>query len=266
MTNKLKQIAALLLVVMLGASCGSNKSMIYLQGADELYRNGANLDNNYTLNIQPDDQLAIYLSSKDEELMKPFTNLKLIGTQSNSGGGQGSTAYFVVTKDGYIDFPILGRIKAAGMTAEKLSEDLKNRMASEGLIRDAQVTTKIMSFKVTVLGDVASPGVQSYTGERLTLLEAIGRSGDLNSSAIRKKVLVLREENGKRTSYTIDLTDPESVFNSPAYYMHQNDIIYVESNKSVKIKGSSGYLYLGLSGTLLGLGTSIASLIIALTK
>ena len=183
-----------------------------------------------------------------------------------TNGGSGSYTYFVVSKDGYIDFPIFGRVKAAGLTVAKLSENLQNRMISEGLIKDAKVTTKIMSFKVTVLGDVKSPGTQSYTGERLTLLEAIGRSGDLNSSAIRKKVLVIREENGQRQTFKVDLTKPESVFNSPAYYMHQNDIVYVESNKSVKIKGSSGYLYLGLTGTLLGLGTSIASLIIALTK
>ena len=265
--HKFPLLASLLLIMVLGSSCGSNKSMIYLQGADELYKNGADLENNYTLNIQPDDQLAIYISSQDEELMKPFTNLKMIGQQTGMTNSASSNyTYFVVSKDGYIDFPIFGRVKAAGLTVNKLSEQLQNRMISEGLIKDAKVTTKIMSFKVTVLGDVKNPGTQSYAGERLTLLEAIGRAGDLNSSAIRKKVLVIREEDGKRQTFKVDLTQPESVFNSPAYYMHQNDIIYVESNKSVKVKGSSGYLYLGLTGTLLGLGTSIASLIIALTK
>lgn len=265
--QKFTILASMLLIMVLGTSCGSNKSMTYLQGAEQLYRNGANIDNDYTLNIQPDDQLAIYVSSQEEELIKPFANLKLIGqTTGNTNQSGGSSTYFVVSKDGYIDFPIFGKIKAAGLTVNKLSESIQNRMISEGLIKDAKVTTKIMSFKVTVLGDVKSPGAQSYTGERLTLLEAIGRSGDLNSSAIRKKVLVIREENGQRQTFKVDLTDPESVFNSPAYYMHQNDIVYVESNKSVKIKGSSGYLYLSLTGTLLGLGTSIASLIIALTK
>ncbi len=266
--QKIALIAAMALVILTASSCGSNKSMIYLQGAEELYKNGVNLDNNYTLNIQPDDQLAIFVSSQDEELIKPFTNLTLIGQQQGmtASQGSGSVSYFVVSKDGYIDFPIFGKIKASGMTVEKLSESIQKRMIEEGLIKDAKVTAKIMSFKVTVLGDVASPGTQSYTGERLTLLEAIGRSGDLNNSAIRKRVLVVREENGQRTTYTVDLTKPESVFNSPAYYMHQNDIVYVESNKSVKIKGSSGYLYLSLAGTLLSLGTSITSLVIALTK
>lgn len=266
--RKLSLLASMLLIIVLGTSCGSNKSMIYLQGADKLYQNGVSIDKDYTLNIQPDDQLAIFISSQDEELIKPFTNMELIGQSAGmtNSQGQGATVYFVVGEDGYIDFPIFGKVKAAGLTVSKLSEQLQNRMISDGLIKDAKVTTKIMSFKVTVLGDVASPGTQSYTGERLTLLEAIGRSGDLNSSAVRKNVLVIREENGQRQTFKVDLTDPESVFNSPAYYMHQNDIVYVESNKSVKIKGSSGYLYLSLTGTLLGLGTSIASLIIALTK
>lgn len=264
--RKFTLLASMLLVMVLGTSCGSNKSMTYLQGAAEIYRNGASLENNYTLNIQPDDQLAIYVSSQEEELIKPFTNLTLIGQTAGISTSQNGAAYFVVNKEGYIDFPIFGKIKASGMTVNKLSETIQNRMISEGMIKDAKVTAKIMSFKVTVLGDVKSPGTQSYTGERLTLLEAIGRSGDLNNSAIRKKVLVIREENGERKTFQVNLTDPESVFNSPAYYMHQNDIVYVESNKSVKIKGSSGYLYLSLTGTLLGLGTSIASLIIALTK
>ena len=153
-----------------------------------------------------------------------------------------------------------------GKTVEKLSSEIQDRIISEGIIKDAQVTTKIMSFKVTVLGAVSTPGTQEFSGERLTLLEAIGRCGDLTNSAIRKRVLVVREENGERRTYTVDLTDPQSVFNSPAYYMHQNDIVYVEPNGSEKVKGSTGYQYLGLTTSLLGMGTSIASLIIALTK
>lgn len=259
-------LAALCLLALLGTSCSSTKSIVYIQGAEELYRNGANMNDNYTLNIQPDDQLAIYLTSRDEELMKPFSNLKMIGNTNGSTGTMGSQSYFTVTRDGYIDFPIFGKIKAAGKTVEKLSEELQNRMVAEGLIKDAQITTKIMSFKVTVLGAVNSPGVKTCSGERLTLLEAIGQCGDLTNTAIRKNVLVVREENGQRKTYAVDLTDPESVFNSPAYYLHQNDLVYVEPNGSEKVKGSPGYQYLGLTTSLLGMGTSIASLIIALTK
>ena len=139
-------------------------------------------------------------------------------------------------------------------------------MIAEKMITDAKVTTKIMSFKVTVLGDVKTPGTKTCAGERLTLLEVLGMAGDLNNSAIRKNLLVVREENNERVTYTVDLTDPESVFNSPAYYMRQNDVVYVQSNRSVKIKGSSGYLYWSLLGSGVGLVTSITSLVFAITK
>ena len=168
-------------------------------------------------------------------------------------------------KDGCIDFPIFGKIKVKGMTVNEVSETIRQKLVN-GYIADAIVTTKIMSFKVTVLGDVRNPGVQSFTGQRLTLLEALGRAGDLNSSAIRTKVLVIREEDGKRVSYDVDLTNPESVFSSPAYYMQQNDLVYVESNKSVKVKGSTSYTYLSVSSSLIGMLTSIVSLIVAISK
>lgn len=246
--------------------------MTYIQGTDQLYQRPQQIEKEYGLTIQPDDQLAISVSSKDQELIAPFNTQTLIGggATGSSYGSQANTSsgvsYFYVDKEGNIDFPIFGKIYVKGMTVNELSETIRKRMAEENYIKDAIVSTKIMSFKVTVLGDVRTPGVQSYTGQRLTLLEALGRAGDLNSSAVRTNVLVVREENGKRMSYRIDLTDPGSVFTSPAYYMQQNDLVYVESNKSVKVKGSTSYTYLSVSGTLIGMTTSIVSLIIALTR
>ena len=133
-------------------------------------------------------------------------------------------------------------------------------------IRDAIVNTKIMSFKVTILGDVRNAGMQTFTGERLTVLEAIGRAGDLNSSAKRDHVQVVREENGRRMVYDIDLRDQASVFNSPAYYLQQNDVVYVKPNKSVRVKGSTSYTLLSVSATLVSMVVSIVSLIIAINR
>lgn len=262
-------IAIIALVLLGTSSCASNKKMIYLQGAEELYKNPSEINRNYNLVIQADDQLAIYVNSSDKELIQPFNNLTLIGLGESSqrnGNNLDKTSYFVVNKDGYVDFPVFGRLKAAGKTVSEFSKEVQQRMIDENLITDATVTTKIMSFKVTILGDVKNPGTQTCSGERLTLLEAIGRAGDLNNSAIRQSVLIVREENNERVTYTVDLTSPESVFNSPAYYLRQNDVIYVQSNRSVKIKGSSGYLYWSLFGTGVGLITSITSLVFAITK
>ena len=252
-----------------GTSCSSNKTMTYLQGAEELYKNPLEINRNFNLVIQPDDQLAIYVSSSNKELIQPFNNLTLIGSGENglrSSNNIDKTSYFVVNKEGYVDFPIFGKLKASGKTVNEFSQEVQQRMVDENLITDAKVTTKIMSFKVTVLGDVKNPGTKACSNERLTLLEAIGMAGDLNNSAIRKNILVIREENNERVTYTTDLTNPESVFNSPAYYMRQNDVVYVQSNRSVKIKGSSGYLYWSLLGSGVGLIASITSLVFAITK
>lgn len=254
------------------SSCVSNKEMTYIQGVDSLYATPQAIVKDYGLVIQPDDELAISLTSKDRELIQQFNN----GTVVNSGGGLSATygsqasiqsglVYFYVAKDGTIDFPILGRIKVQGKTIDRVSSEIQDLIRAS-YIKDAIVTTKIMSFKITVLGDVKMPGVQNYTGQRLTLLEALGRAGDLNNTAVRTNVIVVREENGKRTSYKIDLTQPESVFKSPAYYMQQNDLVYVESNKAVKVKGSTSYTYLTVSGTLVSMAASIVSLIVALSK
>ena len=249
-------------------SCVSNKEMVYLQGADSLYSKSVGINRNFQLLIQSDDQLAISISSRDKALLDQYNNSVLVGAGNSQSGSAGmSTAgvcYFYVYQDGHIDFPIVGKIKAAGLTPEQLSAQIQSRLQQD--VKDVQVNTKIMSFKITVLGDVRDPGTQSYTGQRLTLLEALGRAGDLNNSAIRTNVLVLREENGKRITYKVDLTDPKSVFNSPAYYMQQNDLVIVEGNKSVKVKGSTSYTYLSVTGTLVGVVASVISLIISLTN
>ena len=267
-------ILCALIVALSMTSCVSNKEMTYLQGADSLYAVPQNISKSYGLVIQPDDELAISINTRDKSLTEQFDNNTLIGggTGGLSTGNASSTinssagiAYFYVQKDGTITFPIFGKIKAAGYTVEQLSNELQKRIR-DGYINDAIVTTRIMSFKVTILGDVKAPGVQSYTGQRLTLLEAIGRAGDLNNTAVRKDILVVREEDGQRVTYKVDLTNPESVFSSPAYYLQQNDLVYVESNKSVKVKGSTSYTYLTVSGTLVSMTASIISLIIALTR
>lgn len=258
-----------LMATMFMTSCVNNKEMIYLQGADILYAKSVAINKNFQLLIQCDDQLAITISSRDKALLDQYNNNILVGSGNSPASSSQSittsgVCYFYVYQDGTIDFPIVGKIKAAGLTPEQLSAEIQTRLQQD--VKDVQVSTKIMSFKITVLGDVQSPGTQSYTGQRLTILEALGRAGDLNNSAIRTNILVLREENGKRTTYKIDLTNPQSVFSSPAYYMQQNDLVIVEGNKSVKVKGSTSYTYLTVTGTLVSMVASVISLIIALTN
>lgn len=262
------RLLPVVLFALLASSCVSNKKMIYLQGAATHYAEPVAIDKTYELRVKADDQLAISVASRYADLLLPFNNKVLIGTSltSSSYSQQYGTSYFLVDKDGQIDFPVFGKITVLGKTTQEVSKLLQQRFVSDGGISDAVVNTRIMNFKVTVMGDVSKPGTFNCSNERLTLMEALGMSGDLNNSAYRQPVLIYREVNGERVAYEVDLCDESSVFNSPAYYLQQNDVIYVKPNKSQRLKGSLGYTWLSIGSTVLGMMMSIASLIISLSK
>lgn len=254
------------------SSCVSDRKMIYLQGASEAYAVSKKLEANFELKVEPDDQLAISITSKDDELLQRFNNNTLIGggnsplTGTNTVNVTSGVSYFQVDKNGTIEFPIFGTLEVGGLTTREISSMIQKRVIEEGYINDAVVNTKIMSFKVTVMGDVKNPGTQTYQGERLTILEALGKAGDLNNSARRENILVVREEGGKRVTYEVNLLDQQSVFNSPAYYLQQNDVIYVQPNKSQRVKGSTSYTWLTVGSTVVGMVVSVVSLIVALKR
>ncbi|MCF0199623.1 MAG: polysaccharide biosynthesis/export family protein [Bacteroidaceae bacterium] len=273
MKKIVKWMGALLLVVcaFFSSSCGTKK-YVYLEGADTAYMVPKEVVQAFELQIQPDDELAIAVNTKTEDLLKPFNTRALIGGGNSSNGGMmnnsyggASMSYFLVDKNGYIDFPVLGRIYVLGKTCHQLSQVVQDRLRGEGHILDAEVTSRIMNFKVTLLGDVGSQGPQTCKGERLTILEAIANAGGLNGSAIRQDILVLREENGQRVAYTFDINNSQSVFESPAYFLQQNDVIYVKPNKSVRLKNSAGYSFWTLVAGFFGSVMGIASVILAIT-
>lgn len=263
-------ISGIFLVVLLACtSCVSQKKMIYLQGADFLHDNPQPMEQDFELKIQPDDQLAISFSSKDKELIEPFNNNTLIGSGSTMGGQsntQAGISYFQVDKEGNIDFPILGRLKAEGRTRLQLEKEMETSLINQNYIKDPKVSVKIMSFKVTVLGEVKDPGVQKITGERVTLLEAIGMAGDLLPSGKRQNIMIIREEQGVRKTYTVDLTSSYSVLNSPCYYLQQNDVVYIEPNKAIRVKGSATLTTLTSVTTVVSMLASLVSIIIAVSR
>ena len=255
-------------------SCISEEKIIYLQGAEGQYAVPQQIQQAFELQIQPDDELAISVSSKSPELIAKFNTTTLIGSGASNSIASSTTAtanttsrvaYFLVDKNGDIEFPIFGTVNTRGKTCKTLARELQERFRTgEEKISDAIVNVKVMSFKVTVMGDVKNPGTQTFQGERLTLLEAIGKAGDMNSSAHRENVLVVREIADQRVVYEIDVRDPHAVFDSPAYYLQQNDIVYVKPNKSVRVKGSTGYTLLSVLATAVSVLVSVVSLVIAL--
>ncbi len=272
MIRHIRLFISIACVACMCASCVSSKDMIYLQGAKDTYAVPQEIAQAFELCVQPDDQLAISVASKKMELIVPFNNNTLIGGGNNSVTGANTinvssgVSYFQVDKDGNIEFPIFGTLHVGGLTTRAISAMVQEKLVSENYIPDAVVNTKIMSFKVTVLGDVKAPGTQTYQGERLTILEAIGKAGDLTNTAHRDQVLVAREENGKRVVYEVNLCDEQSIFRSPAYYLQQNDVIYVQPNKSQRVKASTGYTWLSVGSTLVSIAVSVVSLIVALSR
>jgi polysaccharide export outer membrane protein len=176
----------------------------------------------------------------------------------NVGGytsGNQSQIGYLINSDGFIDFPIIGKIKLSGLTRQEAIDTLKVRLNS--FIQDPVIIIRMLNYKVTVLGEVQNPGTFTIPNERITLLEAIGIAGDLEITAKRNNILVLREVDGKLTETRIDLTKKD-VFNSSVYYLQQNDVIYIEPNR-VKMNSA---LY---NTANVSTGISIISLLVTIT-
>lgn len=210
-------------------ACSAPKEILYLQDISLIKEEP--IDKNYEVIIHKDDLLAIIVNSKDPELALPF-NMPLISYQIGSQNvGQQRLVGYLVNQDGNIDFPILGEIHVEGLTRMQVTELIKKRLISEELIKDPIVTVQFLNFKVSVIGEVGRPGTFDISGDRITLLEALSMAGDLTIYGRRDRVAVIREKDGKRSILYHDLRSSD-IFQSPCYYLQQNDIVYVEPNKA----------------------------------
>lgn len=187
-----------------------------------------------TVKVQPEDKISIIVNSKDPLLADLF-NLPIVSRQlgtKNSGAGSSSQGIsgYTVRQDGTIDFPVLGSVYVAGMTREEIAAHIKSELISQNLIKDPVVTVEFMNLTVSVLGEVANPGRYSIDKDYITLLEALSMAGDMTIFGKRDKVLVLREVEGQQRVYGVDLRSAEQLYNSPVYYLQQDDVVYVEPN------------------------------------
>ena len=137
---------------------------------------------------------------------------------------------YTVDSKGNIDFPVLGEIHIAGMTREEVAAYIKKELQSHDLIKDPVVTVEYMNLSVAVMGEVNNPGRFSIDKDNLTILDALSQAGDLTIYGKREKVLVLRQEEEKQRVYGVNLCSAEHLYTSPAYYLQQNDVVYVEPN------------------------------------
>lgn len=256
----------LMCVVVLCTSCASSKKVVYLQDVVPLKQQ--DIEQKYEVYVHNDDLLAIMVNSKNPELALPF-NMPMVSYQLGSGStnsGSQRVLGYLVDGNGDIDFPILGKLHVAGPTRMQLTEMIKQRLIEGDLIKDPIVTVQFLNYKVSVMGEVNRPGSFNISGDRITLLEALSMAGDLTIYGRRDRVAVIREKDGKRTILMHDLRSSD-IFNSPCYYLQQNDIVYVEPNKAkaeqtdINQNKSLGVWFGAISALV-----SIASLIVTLTK
>ena len=268
MTLKNQLVFALVALALLVSSCASTKDIVYFQ--NRLINQPEKIDKHAGIVIQPKDMLSISVSSRNPELVAMF-NLSLVqytpGTEmGGAGGGQQRMLGYVVDNNGCIDFPVLGTLKVAGLTRWELAELIKTRLLKDGLLTDAVVTVEFMNFKVSVLGEVNNPDTYTIQGDKVTILQALSLAGDLTIYGMRENVSVIRERDGERTFYQVNLCDV-NLFKSPAYYLQQNDVIYVEPSEERARQSTIDDKNLRLTSIALSASSllmSIASLIVGL--
>lgn len=223
-------------------SCGRYKQIPYFQNLSLNKQMAENIDNFSSITIQKDDVLGIYVSSLNQEASAAF-NMRLTRVNSNNEDVTASNPInpfegHLVDNNGEIQFPVLGKMKVTGLTTNQLKEQLTEKLKQ--YLKSPVVTARIINFKISVFGDVGRPDVYQIKNERVTLLEALAMAGDLNITAKRKNVLLIREQDGIRNYIPIDLNS-KALFTSDYYYLKSNDVIYVEPDKTKYAPYDIGY-------------------------
>lgn len=211
------------------SSCVSSKDFVYLQ--DMQVGERYHFERKHEAVVHRDDRLSITVSCKQPELALPFNAqnaaVKVSSTGEISASADGTDKGYRVDVDGNIDFPMLGKINVEGRTLAEVTQLIKNGIIEGNFIKNPLVSVDFLNFKYTVLGAVGSNGTFTVKGDRVTLLEAIANAGDLGTNARVDKVTVIREIGNERQIFVHDLRS-SNIFNSPCFYLQQNDIVYVE--------------------------------------
>lgn len=246
------------------SSCKSARDVLYIQ---DIEKNSSAQLKLFEPEIQPGDMLSITVNAQNNELAAPF-NLSVIsgiGTDRRHLGTQYLQGYLVSAK-GTINFPILGELSVAGNTTSQLSEKIKEEIIRGNFIKDPVVVTTYQNFKISVLGEVNKPGSFNIANERVTLFDALGLAGDMTIYGRRDNVVVIREHNGQRQIFVQDLRSKD-IFNSPCYYLAQNDVVIINPNKTkIQMGAINQNNNVGVWVSLVGSVTSISTLIMTVVR
>lgn len=256
------------MAVVLTCSCSTPNSITYFQDIEEIPAETWANQLEYSPRLRPTDEMAILVNAVDQAAVAAFNKPVPATFTSNSRtiNSQPVVQTYVVDEQGCIDFPVLGRLKVEGMTADELRDELIAKISQ--YVADPIVTISMTAFSVSVLGEVMHPGVNYFGNQRATLLEALAMRGDLTLYGDRTNVLLIRENNGRREYHRLDLTKAD-VINSPYYYLQQNDVIYVSPNdtrRSSARYNSMKQQNLSMISTVVGVVSVLSSLAIAIWK
>lgn len=245
--------ALLILTILFCTSCASKKNLVYFQP------DSVELNTRYELSapkLQPGDILAISVTADDVRATAPFNQVSPYQTGTIQATNPFIPTY-AIDANGEIDFPKVGKIKLAGKTRTQAMDVLRQEVGK--YIVDPGISMVVRNFKVTVLGEVARPGTFTIDNDRVTILEALGLAGDMTIYGERHNVLVIREQDGKKQEFRIDLRKRESL-NSPAYYLTQNDVVYVEPN-GARIQNSKYTATTSIFVSVIGLIVTVISVV-----
>ena len=262
---KLNRFIVMIFALVALASCASQKRIWYLQ--DAIPYTPEQIEKQGQIRIQPFDRVTIVVNSKNPELAVPFnaaTSFNALSPLGTSSYTNGSLQIRTVDEAGYLDMPVLGRIECKGLTRSELSRKIAQLIIDGGYINDPTVNVQFADMKISVIGEVTRPGQYAITNDKITIFDALAMAGDMTIYGIRNDVAVHREVNGVRTIEYLDLTSKD-IFQSPAFYIQQNDVIYVKPNKyraqTSEISQNRSF-YISLVSTAI----SMATLIVTISK
>ena len=253
----MKNVITIILSLFLLMSCASKREVLYFQDASDFNKQLIDYDE---FKIQPNDILNITVSALIPETAVPY-NTTLPANNVNMNRDLLQLQGYLVSKEGTIAFPILGRIQVAGKSPEMVEHQLEVLLESGGHLNQPRVKVRLLNAKVTVLGEVKAPRTYSFSEQNITLPQALGYAGDLTINGERTDILLIREENGERKVMHVDLTTTDWI-NKTEYYIKPNDVIIVNPN-SAKIK-SAGFI--GNAGTVLTIASLILTSIVLITR
>ncbi|WP_241448720.1 polysaccharide biosynthesis/export family protein [Aquimarina pacifica] len=255
--KKMYRNSLIVLSIVLMQSCASKKDILYFQDAKNYNVENISYQNS---KIQPNDILNIVVDSPIPEAAIPY-NIKSLGGAVNFDLEALKLQGYLVSQEGGIDFPVLGKLLLGGMIIEDAEKEIERLLAEGGHLKDASVNIRLINAKVTILGEVIRPGTYGFTEQNITLPQALGYAGDLTITGKREDILFIREENGVRTINHIDLTSADW-FSGPFYYIKPNDIIIVNPNNT-KVK-SAGFI--GNAGIVLTIASLLLSSIVLISR